>query len=167
MSDDSHPAASAASATSAVYEAHFARSPFQLLSGAGWKRLVAFRVDGEGVLLGGAPARYRAQTAFVPWADITAVVVWQQRTAGSPMDYVGVRRPAGAPPLPGMNAGLGPDRTARLAPHVEHDLFLASRPVNLWRLDPRGLQAAVDAFAPGTPVLGYEQRDAERPGSDR
>jgi len=143
-----------------VYEAYFTRSPFQLLSGAGWKRLVAFRVDGEGVLLGGAPARYEAQTAFVPWGDITSVVVWQQRTAGSSMDYVGVERRAGAPPLPGMNAGLRPDRTARLAPHVEHELFLASRPMNLWRLDPQGLQSAVEAFAPGVPVLVHEQRDA-------
>ncbi|MFE0106428.1 hypothetical protein [Streptomyces sp. NPDC059009] len=144
----------------AVYEAYFTRSLFQLLSGAGWKRLTAFRVDGEGVLLGGAPARYKAQTAFVPWQDITSVVVWQQRMAGPSMDYIGVHRRTGAPPLPGMNAKLRPDQTAQLAPHVEHELFLASRPINLWRLDPQGLQAAVDTFAPGIPVLVYEQQDA-------
>ncbi|MEU9352422.1 hypothetical protein AB0D65_15785 [Streptomyces griseoloalbus] len=145
----------------AVYEAYFTRSLFQLLSGAGWKRLVAFRVDGEGVLLGGAPARYEAQTAFVPWGDITSVVVWQQRMAGPSMDYIGVQRRAGAPPLPGMNSKLRPDQTAKLAPHVEHELFLASRPINRWHLDPQGLQAAVDTFAPGIPVLVYEQQDAQ------
>ncbi|MEU4616603.1 hypothetical protein [Streptomyces umbrinus] len=141
-----------------MYEAHFTRSLFQLLSGAGWKRLVAFRVDGEGVLLGGAPARYEAQTAFVPWEDITSVVLWQQRMAGPSMDYIGIQRRAGAPPLPGANAKLRPDQTAKLAPHVEHELFLASRPINRWRLDPQELQAAVDAFAPGIPVLVNEQQ---------
>ncbi|MFG3258833.1 hypothetical protein [Streptomyces sp. NPDC048172] len=110
-------------------------------------------MDGEGVLLGGAPARYAAQTAFVPWEDVTSVELWEQRMAGPPMRYVGVRRRAGAPPLPGMNSKLRPDETSLLAPHVEHDLFLASRPVNLWRLDPERLQAAVDAFAPHVPVL--------------
>ncbi|MEU5703378.1 hypothetical protein [Streptomyces aurantiacus] len=145
----------------AVYEACFTRSLLQLLSGAGRRRLVAFRVDAEGVLLGGAPARYKAQTAFVPWEDITSVVVWQQRMAGPAMDYIGVQRRTGAPALPGMNAGLRPDRTAALAPHVEHDLFLASRPVNRWRLDPEGLQAAVEAFAPGVSVLVHEQRNAK------
>ncbi|MFG2346236.1 hypothetical protein [Streptomyces phaeochromogenes] len=146
---------------SPMYEAYFTRSLFQLLSGAGWKRLVAFRVDNEGVLLGGAPARYEAQTAFVPWEDITSVVVWQQRMAGPSMDYIGVQRRAGAPPLPGANAKLRPDQTAKLAPHVEHELFLASRPINRWRLDPQELQAAVDAFAPGIPVLVNEQQDAQ------
>ncbi|WP_328494762.1 hypothetical protein OHS59_19930 [Streptomyces sp. NBC_00414] len=148
-------------ANDAVYEARFTRSLIQLLSGAGWKHLVAFRVDGEGVLLGGAPARYKAQTAFVPWEDITSVVMWQHRTAGRSMAYVGVQRRAGAPPLVGMNAGLRPDQATRLAPHVEYELFLASRPVNLWRLDPEALRSAVEAFAPGTPVLVYEQLDAE------
>ncbi|GAA2082108.1 hypothetical protein GCM10009801_41600 [Streptomyces albiaxialis] len=140
----------------APYEAYFTRTPLQLFSGAGWKRLVAFRVDGAGVLLGGAPARYEAQTAFVPWEDITSVVLWQLATAGTPMTHVGVERRAGAPPLPGQNSHLGPERTAALAAHVEHELFLASRPVNLWRLDPRRLQDAVDAFAPHVPVYVRE-----------
>lgn len=145
---------------SAAYEAYFTRTPVQLIGGAGWKRLVALRVDGAGVLLGGAPARYRAQTACVPWADITSVVLWRQTMAGPPMDYVGVHRRAGAPPLPGMNSALSPEQTAKLAPHVEHELFLASRPVNLWRLDLERLRHAVRTFAPQVPVLGYEQQGA-------
>ncbi|EFL29484.1 predicted protein [Streptomyces viridochromogenes DSM 40736] len=141
----------------AVYEAYFTRTPFQLLAGVGWKRLVAFCVDSTGILLGGAPARYKAQTAFVPWEDITSVVVWQQRMAGPSMDYVGVHRRAGAPELPGANRKMTPAQAARTVPHVEYELLRASRPINFWRLDPHRLQAAVDSFAPHVPVLVYQQ----------
>ncbi|GHE60964.1 hypothetical protein GCM10018785_32570 [Streptomyces longispororuber] len=138
---------------SAVYEAHFTWTPVQLLSGAATKRLVAFRVDAHGVTLGGAPAKYAKQTAVVPWQDIEAVVLWQHNVVGgTPMAYVGLRRRPGAPPLPGQNARLSPEETARLAPHVDHDVFLASRSVNLWTLDRERLTAAVRAFAPGVPV---------------
>ncbi|MEV0318290.1 hypothetical protein ACIBKX_08500 [Streptomyces sp. NPDC050658] len=137
----------------AVYEAHFTRSPFQLLGGAGWKRLTALRVDATGVLLGGAPARHRSQTAAVPWEDITSVVEWHQETAGQTLRYVGVGRRPGAPPLPGPNSALLPEKTAVLAPHVDHELFLASRAVSLWHLDVDRLRAAVSAFAPNVPVL--------------
>ncbi|GGO41583.1 MULTISPECIES: hypothetical protein [Streptomyces] len=150
MADD--PRTGNAHPRSGAYEEHFTRTPVQLVTGGGWKRLVAFRVDAEGVLLGGAPARHAAQSAFVSWADITSLVLWRQQTAGEPIDYVGVRRRPGAPLLAGMNSGLSPERTAKLAPHVEHELFLASRPVNLWKLDPVRLQAAVATFAPQVPV---------------
>ncbi|MGA4840291.1 hypothetical protein [Streptomyces sp. G45] len=139
---------------SSVYEARFTWTPMQLLSGAATKRLVAFRVDAHGVTLGGAPAKYAKQTAVVPWGDIEAVVLWQHDVTGglTPMRYVGLRRRAGAPPLPGQNAGLSPEQTRKLAPHVEHDVFLASRSINLWTLDRERLTAAVRAFAPGVPV---------------
>ncbi|GAA1234327.1 hypothetical protein GCM10009578_089780 [Streptomyces rhizosphaericus] len=144
-----------------IYEAHYTRSPFQLIGGQGWKRLIAFRVDDTGVTLGGAPARYRSQTAFVPWDDITSVVIWQWRLkAGAPswvpadekMDYVGVSRRPGAPPLPGPNSRLQPEQARRQAPHIDHQLLLASRAINLWRLDPDRLRAAVAAFAAHVPV---------------
>ena len=144
-------------ANSHVFVAHFVRTPFQLLSGLKWKKLVAFRVDEEGVLLGGAPARYEAQLAHVPWGDITSVVVWHQRTAGNGINYIGVQRKPGAPALRGMNSRVSRETAAMLAPHVDYELFLASRPINLWRLDPERLQAAVDAFAPHVPVLVYSQ----------
>ncbi|MET9362932.1 hypothetical protein ABZX93_18705 [Streptomyces sp. NPDC006632] len=140
-----------------VYEAHFRRTPFQLLGGHKWKRLVAFRVDADGVLLGGAPARYESQLAFVPWQDITAMVVWRQLTAGNGINHIGVQRKAGAPPLPGMNSRMSRERAATLVPHVDYELLKASRPINFWRLDPERLQAAVDAFAPHVPVLVYTQ----------
>lgn len=145
---------------SPVYEAHFVRTPFQLLSGLKWKKLVALRIDGEGVLLGGAPARYERQLAFVPWHDITSIVVWHLRTAGNGINYIGVQRKPGAPVLPGMNSGVSREKAAQLAPHVDYELFLASRPINFWRLDPERLQTAVDAFAPQVPVLVYSQPHA-------
>ncbi|MGW5865794.1 hypothetical protein ACWFRJ_26830 [Streptomyces sp. NPDC055239] len=138
---------------STAYEAHYTWTPIQLLSGAVTRRLVAFRVDEQGVTLGGAPAKYARQTAFVPWQDIEAVVLWQQSTAGlSPMKYVGLRRRAGAPQLPGANARLSQERTGRLAPHIDHEVFLASRHINLWTLDRGRLAEAVGVFAPGVSV---------------
>lgn len=141
-----------------VYEAAFTRTPVQLLSGAGWrKQLIALRVDSEGVLLGGAPAKHEKHKAFAPWADITSVVVWHQRTAGQGIDHIGLNRRPGAPPLPGPNSKMTQSAAERVAPHVEYELLLASRPINLWRLDPERLLAAVDSFAPGVPVLIYNQ----------
>ncbi|MGW1542433.1 hypothetical protein ACWCPM_19730 [Streptomyces sp. NPDC002309] len=138
---------------SPVYEVHYTWSPFQLLSGAWAKRLVAFRVDDQGVTLGGAPARHEKQTAFVPWRDIAAVVVWQQKTADlKHMNYIGLRRRAGAPDLPGPNASLAREQTGRLAPHIDHELFRASRHINLWTLDRERLVNAVRAFAPHVPI---------------
>ncbi|MET9255825.1 hypothetical protein [Streptomyces sp. NPDC003717] len=137
-----------------VYEARYTWTPFQLLSGVWTGRLVAFRVDERGVTLGGAPAKYKSQTAFVPWQDIEAVVLWQQHlTVGAPtMHYVGVRRRPGAPPLPGQNSSLDRQQTSRLAGHVDHEVFLASRHINLWSLDRARLTEAVGALAPGVPV---------------
>jgi hypothetical protein len=146
-----------ADTTSPVNEAYFVRTPFQLLGGMKWKKLVALRVDGDGVLLGGAPARCERQRAFVPWSDITSVVLWHQRTAGNGINHIGVQRRPGAPALPGMNSGLSREKASALAPHVDYELFLASRPINFWRLDPERLQAAVDAFAPDVPVLVHSQ----------
>jgi len=142
-----------------VYEANFLRTPFQLLSGAGWKKLVALRVDSEGVLLGGAPAQYYKQTAFAPWEDIRSVVFWHQKTSAQGINHVGLRRRPGAPRLAGPNRNMTPQSAARVAPHVEYDLLLDSRAINLWRVDHEKLLAAVDAFAPDVPVLVYQQTD--------
>lgn len=73
-------------------------------------RRPAFRVDGKGVLLGGSPARYRATTVHVPWQDITAIVLWQQKMPGGSLPWVGVasgRAPSRRPP-PGRGKSHGP-----------------------------------------------------------
>ncbi|WP_447038070.1 hypothetical protein [Streptomyces sp. DSM 118878] len=116
-------------------------------------------MDSEGVLLGGAPPVYYKQKAFAPWKDIRSMVIWYQRTAGQGISHIGLRRHPDAPRLPGPNSRMTPQSAALVAPHVEYDLLLDSRPINLWRLDPEKLQAAVDAFAPGVPVLVYQQTD--------
>ncbi|MFJ8308921.1 MULTISPECIES: hypothetical protein [unclassified Streptomyces] len=140
-----------------VYETYLPRTPIQLMGGVGWKRLVAFRIDERGVTLGGAPLRYKAHTVFVPWADITALALWQLHSAGTTLDHVGVQRRAGASPLPGPNDGrLTPERAAKLAPHVDYEVMMASRAITFWKLDPARLQAAVDAFAPNVPVVVYQ-----------
>ncbi|MFD7342052.1 hypothetical protein ACFV98_39725 [Streptomyces violascens] len=144
--------------SSPVYEAYYTRTPFQLLTRERWKRLLAFRVDGDGVLLGGAPMRrYAAHTVFVPWADITTIVAWRQRTAGNGINYIGVQRKPGTPELPGMNSHLSRAQAERAAPHVDYELLRASRPITMWRLAPERLLAATDAFAPHVPVLVYSQ----------
>ncbi|MGW2559112.1 hypothetical protein ACWCXB_07660 [Streptomyces sp. NPDC001514] len=124
-----------------------------LMTAGALTRKVAFRVDESGVLLGGSPLRYRATTVHVPWEDITAVVLWQQRVPHATIPWIGVARPEGAPPLPGPGQG----RFARavggaLAP-VPVDLLMASRAVNGWRLDKGRLAAAVAHFAPGTAIV--------------
>lgn len=141
-----------------VYEANFLRTPIQLPSGVGWReKLVALRVDNEGVLLGGAPAKYEKRKAFAPWVDITSVVVWHQRTAGRGISHIGLHRRPGAHHLPGPNSKMTQQSAERVAPHVKYELLLASRPINLWRLEPERLLAAVDTFAPNVPVFVYSQ----------
>ncbi|WJV46919.1 hypothetical protein [Streptomyces flavofungini] len=138
---------------SAVYEALYVWTPIQILSGAWKRRLVALRVDERGVTLGGAPAKYERHKAFVPWSEIESVVLWSHKVVGAdPMRYVGVRCKPGTSVLPGPNARLSREQTTKLAPHVSHELFLASRAIAVWTLDPHRLAEAVGAFAPGVPV---------------
>ncbi|MFG2598021.1 hypothetical protein [Streptomyces sp. NPDC048462] len=113
-------------------------------------RKVAFRVDETGVLLGGSPARYRATTNHVPWADITGVVLWSQTVGGASLPYVGLARRKGAPPL----FGDGPTARAVVGAFVpvSADVVMASRAAQGWRLDRERLAAAVAHFAPGVPV---------------
>ncbi|GAA5071513.1 hypothetical protein [Nocardia iowensis] len=123
---------------------------FTLLSGR-----VALRVDRDGITLGGFPIwGYRRTTAFVPWAQITAVVLFEQRVPdGPPMPYIGLARREGAPRLP-VIPGLGMTRVnAHLIPHVPPDIVAASRPINGWGLDRAQLIESVTRNAPEVPVL--------------
>ncbi len=110
---------------------------------------LALRVDGQGVTLGGLPMR-RSTAAFVPWADIEAVVLFEQPVPMTgPMPYVGIKRRAGTGRLPGAMGSL----SKALIPHVDGDVVAASRPINGWRLDRERLTAAVSAHAPQVPIL--------------
>ncbi|MFC8533248.1 hypothetical protein ACFUJY_04735 [Streptomyces sp. NPDC057249] len=119
-------------------------------------RRPAFRVDADGVLLGGAPVRYRATTARVPWADVAAVVVWRQSFPGRAMPWVGaVVRPDAVPPAgPGRGALSRPELRDRVPGLPEGVVpVVMCRAVNGWTLDRPALVSAVGAFAPGLPVL--------------
>jgi hypothetical protein len=125
-----------------------------LLIGSAASRRVALRVDATGITLGGAPARYRSTTLLVPWADVREIVLWRQPMPyGRSMRYLGVvRRKHVHPPARrrGRRAGQAVART--LTPNVSADTLMASRAVNLWRLDPGPMAAAVTHFAPGIRV---------------
>ncbi|MFJ6567929.1 hypothetical protein ACIQNU_10925 [Streptomyces sp. NPDC091292] len=119
---------------------------------AAFSRKVAFRIDANGVLLGGNPVRYKATTAQVPWSDIQAVVCWRQHTAAS-IPYVGLALRADAAPVPGAARGSVARATLRaLVPHLPADVVALSRPVSGWRLDRDRLAAAMAGFAPGVPL---------------
>ena len=120
-------------------------------------RRVALRVDASGITLGGSPGRYRSTTRLIPWADIRDVVLWRQPMPyGRSMRYVAVTRRKGAPPLAGRRGQRAGKVTARTLTPVSGDTLLASRAVNLWRLDADRLTAAVTHFAPSVRVIDQD-----------
>ncbi|WP_262703560.1 MULTISPECIES: hypothetical protein [Streptomyces] len=147
-----------------VYQEHYTRTPFQLFSGAGWKRLVAFRADESGVTLGGAALRYHRFLAVVPWRDIEAVVVWAtQKPTEKPVQHIGLKLRPGVPALPGPNRKLTPQFAAGFAPHLEYEVVRNSRRIVLWKVDQARLTAALQAFAPQV-QLRVHPVHRERPG---
>jgi hypothetical protein len=131
-------------------------------------RRVALRVDASGVTLGGSPGRHGATTVLIPWADIREIVLWRQPMPyGRSMRYVGVARRKGARPLAGPRGQRAGKVTARaLAPGVSGDTLLASRAVNLWRLDTDRMAAAVAHFAPGVRVIDQGAGQVTGPRAD-
>jgi hypothetical protein len=131
-------------------------------------RRVALRVDASGVTLGGSPGRYRSTTRLIPWADISAVVLWRQPMPyGRSVRYVGVARRKGAQPLAGRRGRRAGRVTARaLTPGVSGDTLLASRAVNLWHLDAHRLAASVAHFAPGVRVVDRDTGQVDLASSD-
>ncbi|MDT3397288.1 hypothetical protein RKE29_11625 [Streptomyces sp. B1866] len=142
----------------AIYEAHYSRNMLQLLAGKGWRRFVALRIDPKGLTLGGVPARHRSHTGFVPWEDLTSVVLWRAYTMGAKFftpdtrDYIGVRLRPGAPIPHGPNRELSQKWSTRTAPHMEYEIVRTSHPVIFWNLEKERICAAVEAFAPGIQV---------------
>jgi hypothetical protein len=112
---------------------------------------VALRVDARGVTFG--RSRRHLAPAIVPWADISAIVLWQQRRPeGSAVSFVGLlRRPGPAPELGTSPAAAGTD-----APEIPPDVIAASRPVRGWQLDRRDLARAAARLAPDVQVLDYD-----------
>jgi hypothetical protein len=118
-------------------------------------RRVALAVTAEGITLGRMPPWPASRSAFVPWSDIKAVVLWRQNLSrGTTLQYVGVVRRAGAPPLPGStrNPKLRSLNRAFVPAHLSEGLVADSRPVSFWRLNKTRLTAAVHHFRPDVPV---------------
>jgi hypothetical protein len=151
----------------------FADSPLLgalgILLGAGYivmtmvawlSRRVALAVTAEGITFGVLPLSPAARSAFVPWSDVEAVVLWRQRVwrpglwRGS-VYYVGVVRRADAPPLPGSarNPTLRKINKALVPAELSEDLVADSRSITFWRLDKTRLTAAVGHFSPDVAVL--------------
>ena len=117
-------------------------------------RKVAFRVDQEGVTLGGGPLLYQAHTTFFPWEDVQAVVLWQRKAGpGMSVRYVSVQRPTELPPMsPGGSGVVGQPAFSR-SPHPQNlapeDLKAdATRSMQAFRVDDARLAAAIATFAP-------------------
>jgi hypothetical protein len=121
---------------------------------AGVSRRVALAVTAEGIMLGLIPPWPARHSAFVPWADIEAVVLWRQGRGWRSIRYIGVVRRAGAPPLPGSARSplLRSLNQAVVPPGLAEDLVADSRQVSFWRLDRTRLTAAVSHFRPGLPI---------------
>src|SRR5262249_21283391 len=111
------------------------------------------RVDAEGVLLGGSPMRYRATTVRVPWQDVESIVMWRQRVPHTSIQWVGVVRREGAPPLPGATSSPVPRALVHALAPVPYELVAASRAVSGWHLDRKRLAEAVAYFAPAVAVV--------------
>jgi hypothetical protein len=68
-----------------------------------------------------------------------------------------VTRRKGAPPLAGRRSRRAGAVTAHaLTPGISGDTLLASRAVNLWRLDAHRMAAAVAHFVPGVRVIDQD-----------
>jgi len=128
-------------------------------------RRVALRVDASGITLGGSPARYRSTTLLVPWADVREVVLWRQPMPyGRSIGYLGVvRRKHTRPPAKRRGRRTSRAVAQTLTPNVSADTLMASRAVNLWRLDTARMAAAVAHFAPGIRVFDQNTRQVISP----
>ncbi len=129
-----------------------------LLSLTAWlSRRVALAVTPEGITLGMAPPWPASRSAFVPWSDIEAVVLWRQAVRHTSIRYVGILRRADAPPLPGSASSptLRRINKALVPAHLSEALVADSRPVSSWRLNKTRLTTAVNQFAPDVPVMDH------------
>ena len=112
----------------------------------------AVRVESAGITLCTSPLYPKATTRLYPWQDVTEVVIWRatgSRPRGNPLEYVGVQRRAGAPPLTGRFTGRSAQSAAGLiAPGISPAVAVTGAATNGWRLDRARLADAVAHFAP-------------------
>jgi hypothetical protein len=77
---------------------------------------IAVRVDQAGVILCASPLYPKSTTRLFPWEHIASVVIWQGPFSGrvNRLEYVGVERRPGTPPITGKFTGRRSQSAARL-----------------------------------------------------
>ncbi len=121
----------------------------------------ALRVDETGITLCSAPLYPKSTTRTFPWEDIARVIIWPGAFSGriNRLEYVGVQRRPGAPPLTGRSTGRRTAAAARLeSPGIPVEAAVTRAATNGWVLDHGKLTAAVAHFAPGVPVIDTTAR---------
>lgn len=118
--------------------------------------VTAVRVDQAGVTLCASPLYPRSTTRLFPWEDVVSVIIWPGTFSGrtNRLEYVGVDRRPGAPPLTGKFIGRRFQSAARLeSPGIPAEAAVTRAATNGWMLDHGKLTAAVAHFAPGVRVI--------------
>jgi hypothetical protein len=120
---------------------------------------VAFRADRAGITLGSDWQLPRPRAVFIPWADVEKIILY---SSDYTIQYVGVQRREGAPPLPKGNEEV---RVPRYP--VSGLAAGATLRIKGWRLDREQLAAVTAAVAPGILVIDARKdpgRRIEGPG---
>jgi hypothetical protein len=127
-----------------------------MLVAASLRHPIALRVDQAGVTLCASPLYPKTTTRLFPWEDVTRVIIWRGPFSGrvNRLEFVGVERRPGAPPLTGRFIGRRAQRAVRFdSPGIPPEIALTRAANNGWVLDHHKLTAAVAHFAPGVRVV--------------
>lgn len=127
-----------------------------MFAAIGVRGTTALRVDQAGVTLCASPLYPRSTTRLFPWEDITCVIIWQGAFSGrvNKLEYVGVERRPGAPPLSGKFIGRRIQAATRMeSPGIPPEAAVTRAATNGWVLDHGKLAAAVAHFAAGVRVV--------------
>jgi hypothetical protein len=119
---------------------------------------VALRVDRSGITLGGNLLRYRATTRKFPWADVEAVVLWRQQTAGG-HPWIGILRHVTAAPLPSTPTGVRGRglvyAVTALSGAPDERLLQCAKGIDGWNLDIARLAAVLGDLAPQVRLVDH------------
>jgi hypothetical protein len=117
---------------------------------------IAVRVDEAGITLCASPLFPKSTTRLFPWEDVTRVLIWRGPFSGrvNRLEFVGVERRPGVPPLTGRFIGRRAQYAVRFdSPGIPPEIALTRAANNGWVLDHGELTAAVAHFAPGVRVI--------------
>jgi hypothetical protein len=127
-----------------------------LMAITGLRGITVVRVDQAGITLCSSPLYPKSRTRLFPWEDVVAVIIWDRSSFSSSqvkVEYVGVERRPGAPPLTGKVIGQRSLSNARRhVPDIPPETVV-TRATNGGLLDHGKLTAAVAHFGPGVRVV--------------